>query len=83
MNGWSWYWLGWLTVSVVAFAVPEGYALASGQYQNTLSENVWRLEELAPSQHLTQWHAAHILIGGVLILVLGWLIGHLVFGIWR
>jgi hypothetical protein len=40
-NGWSIYWLLWL---VAGFGIPEGYALWTAQYQNTLSDQVWHLE---------------------------------------
>lgn len=84
MNGWSWYWLCWFIASiVVAFLGPELYALFTGHPENTLSAQVWRLEQALPCQHVWQWTALHILIGGVLLVLLVWLIGHLVFGIWR
>jgi hypothetical protein len=57
--------------------------LFSGHPENTLSDNIWALEKLMPGESLWQWTAVHVLVGGVLIVLLVWLIGHLVFGIWR
>ena len=83
-NAWSWYWLCWLIVTVpVGFLIPEVYALASGHSENTLSAQVWRLEQFVPDQHIWQWSAAHILIGGCLAVILLWMMIHFVFGIWR
>jgi hypothetical protein len=83
VNGWSTYWIWWFTIAMVAFLGPELYALASHHPENTLSQNVWRLEQIAPGQHVWQWTALHVLIGGSLALLLVWLLGHLVLGIWR
>ena len=82
MNGWSWYWLGWFLTAVAAFLGPELYALASNHPENTLSAQVWRLEQIAPGQHVWQWTALHVLIGGLLGVLLVWLLGHLLLGIW-
>jgi hypothetical protein len=81
--GWSPYWLAWFLTSITAFLIPELWALMSGHTERTLSANVWALEHLMPGESLWRWTAIHVLVGGSLILVLGWLIGHLVFGIWR
>lgn len=83
MNGWSWYWTGWFFAMFVAFAVPEFYALATHHPENTLSENFWRLEQQLPGQDFMHWTALHYLLGVTLVILLAWLIGHLVFGIWR
>lgn len=83
MNAWSKYWLTWFFVSFVAFIVPEVWALITGHDENTLSENVWRLEKIPTGGSLWHWTALHVLLGGSLLVVLVWLIGHLVFGIWR
>jgi hypothetical protein len=83
VNGWSWYWLAWFSVLVTAFLGPELYALATGHSENTLSANVWRLEQSLPGENLWQWTALHVLIGGCLAVLLIWLLGHLVFGLWR
>lgn len=83
MNGWSWYWLAWFEVSILAFLGPELYALFTRHNENTLSANIWRLEQVQTGQSLWQWTALHFLVGGSLALLLVWLIFHLVFGIWR
>jgi hypothetical protein len=83
MNGWSWWWLSWFTATIASFLVPELYALSTGHGENTLSAQVWKLEKIAPGQHVWEWTALHVLIGGLLAVVLIWLLVHLVFGIWR
>lgn len=83
MNAWSAYWLYWFLALLVSFLGPELYALVTGHGENTLSAQVWKLEGLAPGQHVWQWTALHVLIGGGLGLLFVWLIFHFVFGIWR
>jgi hypothetical protein len=79
---WSAYWLGWFILTfVVGFLPAEIYALATNT-QHTLSWTIWHLEGFLPGQSVVNWTAVHVLVGGALLLVLGWLIGHLVFGIW-
>ena len=82
MNGWSWFWTAWFAVSFAAFLIPEIWALVTGHPENTLSAQIWRLESLKAGQHVWQWTAAHWLIGGVLAVVLIWLLFHFVAGIW-
>lgn len=84
-NGWSWYWLTWFVVAFpLAFLVPELVALATGHPENSLSAQIWRLEGFLPGHAGVFWHwtALHILIGGVLAVLLVWLIGHFTLGIW-
>lgn len=84
-NGASWYWLIWFIVAFpLAFLVPELIALASGHPENTLSAQIWRLEGFLPGHAGVVWHwtALHFLIGGVLAILLVWLIGHFTLGIW-
>lgn len=76
------YWAWWASLSFLFFIVPELYAAFTNP-QNTLSWTVWDVEGFQPGQPITAWTATHILIGGVLCTVLLWLIGHLVFGLWR
>lgn len=80
MNAWSWYWLGWFFTAFVTFIVPESIALASRKSYNTLSAQVWRLEGLQDGQGFSHWTALHFLLGGVLTLVLIWLVFHFLFG---
>lgn len=83
MNKFSIYWIVWASVMFVSFAIPEFWALANSRPEDTLSENVWRLEQFLPGQDIWHWTALHILIGGVLFLVCGWLALHLSAGLWR
>jgi hypothetical protein len=84
VNGWSWYWLCWFIFFVpVSFLIPELFELGTGHPENTLSANVWRLEKWMPGQDLGHWTALHVLVGGCLAVLLIWLLGHLVFGLWR
>lgn len=48
MNGSDWYWLGWATTTLIAFLVPELYALFTGHPDRKLSNAIWRLEDLLP-----------------------------------
>jgi hypothetical protein len=51
MNRMSWYWLIWFILCFpVSFLIPELWALWSGRPEDTLSENIWRLEQDAPGQ---------------------------------
>jgi hypothetical protein len=83
VKGYALYWLIWFGVLFVSFIVPELIALFSNP-RNTLSWTLWNLEQVVPGSHqpVWQWTALHVLIGGVLAVLLVWLIGHLVFGIW-
>lgn len=76
------YWLAWFAASFLTFIGPEVYVLVTGRSQLTLSAYIWRMEELVPDQPIWLWPAAHFLIGGALGIVLIWLIGHFLFGIW-
>lgn len=83
-NGWSWYWLAWFTVMFpVTFFVPEMYALLTGHSENTLSAQIWRLEGFVPGQSVWAWSAVHFLLAGIIGLLLVWLLGHFVLGIWH
>lgn len=81
MNSWSWYWLGWFLVSFGFFIVPEVIAITRRHTENTLSAQIWRLEGITPGHGLASWTAGHFLIGGLLVLVLGWLIFHFFLGL--
>jgi hypothetical protein len=83
MNGWSWWWLSWFTVSFVTFILPEAYCLVTGHVANTLSWTVWRAESFLPGESVWHWTALHVLLGGALFVGLVWLACHLFFGIWR
>lgn len=83
MTGWQKYWLIWFIVTFpLGFLIPELVAVFTPNSHGTLSESIWTLEGLVPGQPLDKWGTAHVLIGGMLALVLIWLVGHLVLGIW-
>jgi hypothetical protein len=81
VSTWKIYWLVWFLVTFVTFIVPELWALFTNA-KNTLSWTLWDLEQFLPGTSLWKWTALHFLIGGILVVLLVWLIGHLVFGIW-
>lgn len=76
------YWAIWATLSFLAFAIPEGIALFTHHAENTLSETMWRVEDLRSGNPLT-WSFAHLAITVMLIVTLGWLVGHFGWGLWR
>lgn len=82
-NAWSWYWLSLCSAWFLGFAAVEFPMLATGHGENTLSAQIWRLEQFVPDQSVSQWSAMHFLIGGAIALLLVWLLGHFVLGIWR
>lgn len=85
-NGWSWYWLEWFVeMFAVRFLVPELWQLWSGHSENSFSAQVWRIEGVNPGmpQSIFNWSFAHYAVGGILALLLIWLIGHFVFGLWH
>ncbi|MEA5453313.1 hypothetical protein SPF06_01125 [Sinomonas sp. JGH33] len=82
MTRWQVYWSIWACGSFLTFLGPEIYALCTN-VENTLSFTVWDLEGGQPGDPITKWTSTHVLFGGVLTVVLLWLIGHLVFGVWR
>lgn len=79
----AWYWLVWFILSIpVAFLIPELIMLAKHRPEDTLSAQVWRLEQFLPGQQLWQWTALHFLLGGIIALMFVWLIGHFLWGLW-
>lgn len=77
------FWLVWFATSVVSFMAMEFTMIAQKRFQDTLSAQVWRLEQFLPGDNLWQWTAVHVLIGGALGVLLIWLLLHFVLGIWR
>lgn len=75
-------WAVWFLASIVFFGCFEGWALAAGQSQFTLSAAVWRWEGYARGQTILQWTAPHLLFIGLLILMNVWLIGHFGWHLW-
>ena len=82
MNKWSLYWLIWFTASFATFIVPELWAIISRHTENTLSAQVWALEDAVAGQSPLSWTAVHWLLGGLFFVIFIWLIGHFVFRIW-
>lgn len=82
MRAWNLYWLIWFLASFTAFLGPEIYGLCTDA-RRTLSETIWRMEDLHSGESFWSWSAAHYLFTGVFILVAIWLIGHFGWGIWR
>lgn len=80
MNFWSGYWIAW----ILAFLAPELWALYANPY-DTLSENVWRFEDLNMQQpwdfHI--WTETHWLVAIVVWLLFLWLSLHFPFGLLR
>jgi len=77
------YWLIWLCALFVTFIVPETVALATGNPGNTLSWWVWRHVHVVFHQPMRDWSASHFLFAGIFTVFAVWLVGHLVWGIWR
>ena len=75
------YWLVWF---FGGFGIYEGWGLLFNT-QDTLSWQIWGLEHIdfADPMKFAEWTPLHWAIGAVLVIALGWLTGHLVFGIWR
>ena len=77
---WSWYWLGWL----IAFLAPE-LVFVFTYPQGTLSDNVWAIEDvnLRHPFDFGNWTPVHWIIFLVLVVLFGWLLMHLPFGLAR
>jgi hypothetical protein len=78
MTRWQIYWLVWFGVTFLAFIVPELWALFTNA-KNTLSWQVWNLEQFLPGSH-TAWTWTHWLVGGILFVGCLWLAFHFMFG---
>ena len=72
----SLYWAAWI---LLGFGIPEGWALATHNYDKTLSETVWRWCDVIPGQTPLQYKFLHFL----LLVFMVWLTGHMVFRLWR
>lgn len=73
---WNWASLYWLTWLMAGFLPLELWALFSGNSQDTLSDNVWRLVGL---NNGSAWTFAHFLVAVLMV----WLLFHFVFGWFR
>lgn len=72
----KWYWAAWL---LLGFGVPEGIALVTKHYENTLSEWTWKLFDVLPGQTPLQWKATHYLLLAFML----WLFCHMCFRLFR
>lgn len=77
------FWAIWFGVSMAAFCVVEFTMLAMGRPQDTLSANVWRMEDFLPGQSFMHWSAMHFLFIGVFLLMTVWLLFHFGWGMFR
>jgi hypothetical protein len=77
----GWYWLIW---GFLGFGLPEAYGLIYN-VKDTLSDQVWGLEHINFGHpfDFADWTWLHYLIGCMLLIGFTWLLGHLVWGIWR
>ncbi len=76
------YWSAWAALLTTSFLIPEIWMLIAGRPQDTLSAQIWRLEQFTPGQNIAAWNAFHFLFIGGLLLLDVWLIGHFGFRIW-
>ena len=85
---WHRYWAIWFLVwFVVGFLPVEIYCLVK-RNGGTLSETIWWLEgyranRAADFDQIAKWTAGHVLFGGILALVLPWLVGHFLLRWWH
>lgn len=76
---WNWMSLYWLLWVVAGFGVPEAWAIITGRPQDTLSDQVWRIE----GHFGWPWKPYHVIMAMILLALFVWLYGHLVDHIWR
>jgi hypothetical protein len=81
LNWFSAYWLGW----ILAFLIPELWALWAGRPQDTLSETVWSVENLNLNQpfDFAMWTDVHWAIAILVWALFLWLSLHFPFGLMR
>lgn len=76
----DWYWPVWFVINIASLLGPEIYALWTNVY-NTQSYWVWKQLDVQVT-NTTSWTAAHFLVFGVWLVVMGWLTGHYFFRLW-
>lgn len=76
------YWTLFAATLTTGFLIPEIWMLIAGRPQDTLSAQIWRLEQFTPGQGITAWNAFHFLFISFLLVLDVWLIGHFGFRIW-
>lgn len=77
------YWLIWFVVMLTTFLVPELYSIVTKRFGGTLSDTIWRMEDLVPNQSIWKWTAGHYLFTFGFILIVVWLIAHFGWGLFR
>jgi hypothetical protein len=75
----AWYWPIGLAVVLVAFLIPEIYALCTNP-GNTLSAFVWRSLAITRDESIGAWSAGDFLIFGLWLTLVVWLTFHFFFG---
>jgi hypothetical protein len=73
----DWYWPTWFVCMSLTLLIPEVYALATN-VNNTQSYWVWRALDVEVT-HTIPWTAAHFLVFGTWLVVMGWLTFHYFF----
>ena len=73
------YWPLWLGVLTGTFLLREVWALQSGRPRDTLSDWVWRVLKVAVNRPVGSWSAAHFLVFGCWLVLMGWLTFHFFF----
>lgn len=68
---------------IASFGGFEGYALASGHPENTLSAQVWRLAHVVADQPMSQWSPEHWAFAVLFLGLVLWLTLHFDFGLIR
>jgi hypothetical protein len=68
--GFRWYWLAWLCVTLVAFLVPELWAVFSGHMQLTLSDTTDALAAKYPWAKWTVGGALAVIAAGAVVLAM-------------
>lgn len=77
------YWAWWASLMVTGFLIPEIWMLIAGRPQDTLSAEIWRLEQFRDGQPVTAWTAFHFLFIAMLLVLDVWLFFHFGWGLWR
>lgn len=76
-------WQAWAGVTLLWFGILEGWMLATGRPQDTLSANVWRWLQVQYGEPLRAHTALWVLIFGAYVVVVSWLGPHLFLKWWR
>lgn len=82
LTPWGYYWV--FVWFIGGFGIPEAYGLLFNA-KDTLSDNWWAFESVDVHHpfDFAEWTPLHYLLGVMMAVGLVWLMGHLIFGIWR